>query len=655
LCPVLKGCIYMFDAIIASHLDALASMSQKYGCDPEYVLAGGGNTSYKSGVLLYVKGSGTSLATIKPEDFVVMRRDRLDEIWDKSYPEDDDAREAEVLADMMAARADGENRRPSVEALLHSLFPFPFVLHVHPALVNGMTCGADGEKICAELFPDSVWIPEVKPGYTLAALCRSVCAEYGRLHGGEFPRLMFLQNHGVFFAGVNPSDIDELVERVMGALRVRIDAEPDFTELRDETDGFWVSDATAIAVGLRYRYGLCVVFSRSRALLEYDPATKPLTPDHIVYTRAWPLVTAAESLAASYDSYVAEHGCTPRIVVVPGIGTFACGRSAKEADTALALWRDEVKATFYARSFGGVRSMSDEMIDFITRWEVESYRAKVAESSDTRKRFEGKIAVVTGGAQGFGRGIAEALAADGAYVAIADMNFEGAQNAAAEIGKTSPALAIRCDVTDERSVADMINSVVLRWGGVDVFINNAGIVRAGSLDEMTLDSFRLVTSVNYTAYFLCAKYASAVMKLAHSFDPGRFFDIIEINSKSGLSGSKKNFAYAGSKFGGIGLTQSFALELAPYNIKVNAVCPGNFLEGPLWTDPEKGLLVQYLRAGKVPGAKTTDDVRKFYESKVPLGRGCRIADVARAIAYIIEQEYETGQALPVTGGQEMLK
>ena len=128
------------------------------------------------------------------------------------------------------------------------------------------------------------------------------------------------------------------------------------------------------------------------------------------------------------------------------------------------------------------------------------------------------------------------------------------------------------------------------------------------------------------------------MKLANGFDPERYFDIIEINSKSGLAGSNKNFAYAGSKFGGIGLTQSFALELAPYKIKVNAVCPGNFLEGPLWTDPEKGLLVQYLRAGKVPGAKTTDDVRKFYEAKEPLGRGCRIIDVARAIAYIIEQE-----------------
>ena len=109
---------------------------------------------------------------------------------------------------------------------------------------------------------------------------------------------------------------------------------------------------------------------------------------------------------------------------------------------------------------------------------------------------------------------------------------------------------------------------------------------------MTKENFELVTAVNYTAYFLCVKYASAVMKTQRSVSPEYLTDIIEINSKSGLDGSKKNFAYSGSKFGGIGLTESFALELCEYGVKVNAVCPGNFLNGPLWSDPEKGLFVQ---------------------------------------------------------------
>ena len=186
-------------------------------------------------------------------------------------------------------------------------------------------------------------------------------------------------------------------------------------------------------------------------------------------------------------------------------------------------------------------------------------------------------------------------------------------------------------------------------------ISNAGILRAGSLDEMDAATFELMTKINYTGYFLCSKYAQKVMKMQHKYKPGYYMDIIQINSKSGLKGSNKNFAYAGGKFGGIGLTQSFALELMPFNIKVNSICPGNFFDGPLWSDPKNGLFVQYLNAGKVPGAKTIADVKAFYEAQVPARRGCTAEDVAKAIFYVIDQHYETGQAVPVTGGQEMLR
>jgi sorbitol-6-phosphate 2-dehydrogenase len=163
-----------------------------------------------------------------------------------------------------------------------------------------------------------------------------------------------------------------------------------------------------------------------------------------------------------------------------------------------------------------------------------------------------------------------------------------------------------------------------------------------------------MTEVNYTAFFHCAKYAAQVMKIQTEIAPEMFCDILQINSKSGLQGSKKNFTYAGGKFGGIGLAQSFALELMPFHIKVNAICPGNFFEGPLWSDPENGLFIQYLKAGKVPGAKTVQDVKEYYEQQVPAGRGCQVEDVVKAILYAVDQEYETGQAIPVTGGQVML-
>ena len=270
----------------------------------------------------------------------------------------------------------------------------------------------------------------------------------------------------------------------------------------------------------------------------------------------------------------------------------------------------------------------------------------------TAGRLGGKIAIVTGGAQGFGLGIAKAIYREGATVVLADLNEELAKKAAEELGER--AAGIKVDVSNPESVEQLMIQAVEKFGGIDIFVANAGVLKAGSLEELTPAQFEFVTKVNYMGYFYCAKFASEIMKAQHEADPTKWFDIIQINSKSGLVGSKNNFAYAGGKFGGIGLTQSFALELVGWQIKVNAICPGNFYDGPLWSDPEKGLFVQYLQAGKVPGAKTVEDVKEFYLSKSPIRRGCTPEDVSLALMYCVEQCYETGQAIPVTGGQTML-
>ena len=340
------------------------------------------------------------------------------------------------------------------------------------------------------------------------------------------------------------------------------------------------------------------------------------------------------------------------IIAIQGTGVFAWGETKEEADKRMALFLDLAKVKKY--------SSLNNKINFaeILNCLSQTYGKVVTGLKTGGKGLSEKIAIVTGAAQGFGKGIAESLAEEGANVILADLNADMARKNALHLNEKygqGKSLAVEADVANEDYVKNMIWGTVAEYGGIDIFISNAGVLKAGGLGSMDLESFELSTRVNYTAFFLCTKYASEPMKIQFRFSKDYFSDIIQINSKSGLQGSKKNFAYAGSKFGGIGLTQSFALELVEYNIKVNAVCPGNFFEGPLWSDPEKGLFTQYLKSNKVPGARTIEDVRKFYEGKVPMKRGCQINDIAKAIFYIIDQKYETGQVIPVTGGQIMLR
>ena len=287
----------------------------------------------------------------------------------------------------------------------------------------------------------------------------------------------------------------------------------------------------------------------------------------------------------------------------------------------------------------------------------EDYDDALNGTSNAQKRtgraavVNNKVCVVTGGAQGFGEGIVRELIKNGALVFIADMNEAGAKKLAADLnteaGRTA-AFGVAVNVTDEESVRKMVGEIVETVGGIDLFVSNAGVLKAGSVKEMTIKDFEFVTDVNYVGFFLCTKHVAPVMEQMNKPSGNYFTDIISISSKSALEGSNKNGAYAGSKFGSVGLVQSFAKEL------VTAVCPGNFFDGPLWSDPERGLFVQYLNTGKVPGAETLDDVRHFYEAQVPMNRGCDGEDVTKAILYSVEQKYETGQAIPVTGGQVML-
>ncbi len=272
-------------------------------------------------------------------------------------------------------------------------------------------------------------------------------------------------------------------------------------------------------------------------------------------------------------------------------------------------------------------------------------RNHVDDAGEICQHLTGKVALVTGAAQGLGEALAERLAQEGADVCVADINLEGGQETAQRISEATGrrGLAVEMDVADEASVAAAMEECVEQLGGLDIVVSNAGILIAGDTPSFEVDDWRKVMEVNLVGYFIVAKQAAKIM-----LERGTKGSIIQINSKSGKKGSFKNSAYATSKFGGIGLTQSLALEFAEQGIRVNAVCPGNLLDSPLWVDSLYG---QYAERWGI----TEEEVRQKYVDQVPMKRGCTYEDVGNAVVFLASEQagYMTGQAINVTGGQIM--
>jgi rhamnose utilization protein RhaD (predicted bifunctional aldolase and dehydrogenase) len=389
-------------------IEELCQISRRYGQDPAWVLAGGGNTSFKDESTLYVKASGYPLATLTTDGLVGMDRKKLAAIWKESYPEERDAREDRALKDLMAARLPKQKeKRPSVETLMHDVMPYTYVIHTHPTLVNGLTCAQNGEEEARRLFGDTmVWVPLVDPGYILSKDIKERLAQYKEEHGVT-AQILFLQNHGLTVGADTREEIERLHEHIAQTIYGELSREPDTDEPVDtiKQAGLIEESVTAAVQNLEADYkaesGIGrqirgiehVRFYTNREIDGYvankeafAPLASPFTPDHIVYAGHNPpfieggsfLQGLTERVRKGLGAYIDEQGQLPKSVALQGLGAVALGRTPSAVEKAIALFTDAAQIATYTESFGGPRFMEQDKIDFIVNWEVESYREQVS-------------------------------------------------------------------------------------------------------------------------------------------------------------------------------------------------------------------------------------------------------------------------------------
>jgi rhamnose utilization protein RhaD (predicted bifunctional aldolase and dehydrogenase) len=355
-------------------VDTIVRLSHELG-GPDFVLGGGGNSSVKNETTIWVKPSGTALLDLTPERMLALDRAVLATMETLALPGDEQQREQRVNEILMrSVRETGEERRPSVESLLHNALGATYVVHTHPALVNGLTCARDGASACARLFPDALWIPYTNPGYALYARVRAALTEARDRRRGEEPQTLLLENHGVFIGADDPQRVRDLHRAMLEKLAGEYEARG--VDTAAVTSGP-VPDAEAVARVLHHvreafdDAGLCMAAAGA-----FDVPAQPLTPDHLVFMKASPLKAAPT--AAAVRAYREQYGYAPRVVTSPDDGVLGLGATPRDAALTLALARDAALVVRLADAFGGVKFMSAEARRFIENWDMEVYRSKVA-------------------------------------------------------------------------------------------------------------------------------------------------------------------------------------------------------------------------------------------------------------------------------------
>ncbi len=670
-----------------SELETLAFRSNLLGVDRAVANFGGGNTSTKTrerdhagreAEVLWVKGSGSDLATIRAEQFTGLKLDEVLPLGERDEMSDED-----MVAYLARCQLRPDMPRGSIETLLHAFVPYAHVDHTHPDAINMICCTKGGEGLAAECFgEEAVWIPYIRPGFTLSKqvgeavrsnpnarfvlLAKHGLVTWGETHEESYGKTIEAINRAAeFVAGragepfggrsvepLPPERREALLAEVLPTLRGALSSGSDKATRKILRADYTTEDVLEFVCG-----------RDSRGLSQVGAAC----PDHLVRTKAKPLWVDfdpqeedAEELKArlredvegyrrEYEEYYARNkerdpqgdapmfDPNPRVVLIPGVGLVGAAHNAKEA----ALSRDfayrAINVMRGAHALKGYVSLTEEESYAVEYWPLELY--KLAQAPPPRE-LAGKVAFVTGGAGGIGSAVARSLAGEGACVAVCDLDEEGAREVAE--GLPQPGIAARADVTDEDEVARAYRQAILEYGGVDVVVSNAGLASSAPIEETSVELWDKNHAVLAKGYFLVSREAFRIMR-----EQGIGGSLIFVASKNALAAGKNASAYSSAKAAELHLARCLAEEGGAVRIRVNTVNPDAVLSGSrIW-----GSSWREERAAAY--GIEPDELEDFYRQRNVLKVNVLPENIADAVLFFASEtrsSRSTGNVLNVDGG-----
>ncbi len=663
----------------------LIARSNRLGSDPKNTNYAGGNTSAKGTEtdpvtgepveLLWVKGSGGDLGTLKPEGLAVLRLDRMRALVDV-YPGLD--REDEMVAAFDYCLHGKGGAAPSIDTAMHGLVDAAHVDHLHPDSGIAIATAADGEELTRRIFGDRVvWVPWRRPGFQLGLDIAAIKAANPQAIG------MILGGHGITAWGDTSAEAEanssEIIAKAAEYLEKHGKADP-FGGVRDGYTALPEPERRAKAAALAPTIrGLASTdkpvvghYTDADVVLDFlasekAPALAALgtsCPDHFLRTKVKPLIVDLPASAsvddtiarlrelhtayrADYQAYYDAHataespairGADPLIVLVPGVGMFSYGANKQTARVAGEFYVNAINVMRGAEAVSTYAPISDAEKFRIEYWALEEAKLQ---RMPRPKTHQGRIAFVTGAASGIGKAIATRLAAEGACVVVADLDLEKAQAAAAELGGTDVAIGVAANVADADGVQAAIDATVLAFGGIDLVVNNAGLSLSKPLLETTEKDWDLQHDVMAKGSFLVAKAAAKAL-----IAQGMGGDVIYISSKNSVFAGPNNIAYSATKADQAHQVRLLAVELGEHGVRVNGINPDGVVRG-------SGIFAAGWGANRAAtyGVKE-EELGQYYANRTILKREVVPENVADAVYVLTGPELSrtTGLHIPVDSG-----